>query len=66
MVIAGSVVIEQVFVLPGLGLLTLDALNNRDYPVISGVNVFMAFIVLFVNILVDLAYAWLDPRIQYR
>jgi peptide/nickel transport system permease protein len=66
MVIAGSVVIEQIFVLPGLGLLTLDALNNRDYPVISGVNVFMALIVLFVNIIVDLAYAWLDPRIQYR
>ncbi len=66
MVVGGTVVIEQIFVLPGVGLLTFDALNFRDYPIISGVNVFIATVVLFVNLAVDLTYAWLDPRIKYR
>jgi peptide/nickel transport system permease protein len=66
MVVGGTVVIEQIFVLPGVGLLTFEALNFRDYPVISGVNVFIAAVVLFVNLAVDLTYAWLDPRIKYR
>jgi peptide/nickel transport system permease protein len=65
MVIAGSVVIEQIFVLPGIGLLTFTALNQRDYPIISGVNVVIATVVLLINLLTDLAYAWLDPRIKY-
>jgi peptide/nickel transport system permease protein len=66
MVVGGTVVIEQIFVLPGVGLLTFDALNMRDYPIISGVNVFIAVVVLLVNLVVDLTYAWLDPRIKYR
>lgn len=65
MVIGGSVVIEQIFSLPGVGLLTFQALNQRDYPLISGVNVFLAFVVLVTNLLIDLTYAWLDPRIKY-
>jgi peptide/nickel transport system permease protein len=60
------VVIEQIFVLPGVGLLLFNALTMRDYPIISGVNVFLATIVLVINVLVDLSYAWLDPRVQYR
>ena len=66
MVIGGTVVVEQIFVLPGVGLLTFNALNNRDYPIICGVNVFLATIVLITNLVVDLTYAWLDPRVQYR
>jgi len=66
MLVGGTVVIEQIFVLPGVGQLTLDTLNNRDYPVISGINVFLATVVLLVNLAVDLTYAWLDPRIKYR
>ncbi len=66
MVISGTIVIEQIFALPGVGLMTFEALTLRDYPVISGVNIVLATIVLLVNLLVDLAYAWLDPRIKYR
>jgi peptide/nickel transport system permease protein len=65
MVIGGTVVIEQIFVLPGIGLLAFNALNQRDYTIISGVNVLIAIVVLLVNLLTDLTYAWLDPRIKY-
>jgi peptide/nickel transport system permease protein len=64
--LGGSVIMEQIFVLPGMGRLMLDALNARDYPVISGVNLVMASAILLANLLVDLSYAWLDPRIRYR
>lgn len=63
--IGGAVVLEQIFALPGIGRYLVDALNRRDYPVISGVNLLLAVIVLVVNLLVDLTYAYLDPRIQY-
>jgi len=65
MVIGGSVVMEQIFALPGIGLLDFTALQQRDYTVISGVNVMIATVVLVTNLLIDLAYAWLDPRIKY-
>ena len=64
--IAGTVVIEQIFTLPGIGLLMIEALNKRDYPIISGINVMLAGFVLFINLFIDLSYAWLDPRVQYR
>jgi peptide/nickel transport system permease protein len=64
-VLGGTVVIEQIFALPGVGLLMYDALTFRDYPVISGVNLFLAAVVIACNFIVDLTYAWLDPRIQY-
>jgi peptide/nickel transport system permease protein len=64
--LGGSVIMEQIFALPGMGRLLLDALNARDYPVISGVNLVMASAILAANLLVDLSYAWLDPRIRYR
>lgn len=64
--IAGTVIIEQIFALPGMGRLMLDALNNRDYPVVSGINLFIASFVLVCNLLVDLTYSYLDPRIRYR
>ncbi len=64
-VIGGAVVIEQIFALPGVGLLMYEALTFRDYPVISGINLFLATIVIVSNLTVDLTYAWLDPRVQY-
>ena len=64
-VIAGTVVIEQIFDLPGIGLLLYQSLSARDYPMISGINLFLALIVVLSNLLVDLSYAWLDPRVQY-
>lgn len=64
--IGGSVIMEQIFNLPGIGRLLIEALNQRDYPVISGINVVMATAVLVVNLLVDVVYAYLDPRISYR
>ena len=62
----GSVIIENIFNLPGLGRLMLIALNERDYPVISGVNLFFATVVVLLNLITDLTYAFLDPRIRYE
>lgn len=64
--IGGAVIIEQIFVLPGIGRLMLEAINARDYPIVSGVMVFVATAVLLINLIVDLSYAFLDPRIHYR
>jgi peptide/nickel transport system permease protein len=64
--IGGSVVMEQIFSLPGIGRLTVEVLNSRDYPVLSGINIFMVGIVLLTNLFVDLTYAYLDPRIRYN
>jgi peptide/nickel transport system permease protein len=66
MVIVGTVVMETIFSLPGVGILTLQALNQRDYPLIQGITALVALIVLFCNIAVDLTYAWIDPRVQYK
>jgi len=44
----------------------IEALNKRDYPIISGINVIMGMLVLILNLVVDLTYAWLDPRVRYR
>jgi peptide/nickel transport system permease protein len=65
-VIGGTVIIEQIFALPGMGRLMLDAINNRDYTVVSGINLLLASFVLINNLMVDLTYGYLDPRIRYR
>ena len=65
MLIGGAVVTESVFVIPGLGRLTIDAILRRDYPVIQGVVVLFSFLYVLVNLLVDLVYTLLDPRIRY-
>jgi peptide/nickel transport system permease protein len=57
---------EQIFVLPGIGRYMLDAIGQRDYPIISGVNLMMASVVMVAILLTDMSYAWLDPRIRYR
>jgi peptide/nickel transport system permease protein len=64
--IGGSVIMENIFNLPGLGRLLLDALNDRDYPMVSGINLFFATGVVGINLLIDLFYAFLDPRVRYE
>ena len=56
---------ENIFNLPGLGRLLLLALNDRDYPVISGVNLVFATAVIGANLMIDLIYPYLDPRVRY-
>ncbi len=63
--ISGTVVLESIFVLPGMGRYLLDALNNRDYPVVQAVVLLFATLIIVINLGVDLLYAWLDPRIRY-
>jgi peptide/nickel transport system permease protein len=65
-VAGGTVVFETIFGLPGMGRFMLDAINQRDYPVVQGVNLLLATIIVLVNLLVDMTYAYLDPRIRYR
>jgi peptide/nickel transport system permease protein len=65
LIIGGSVIIEQIFVLPGVGRLMLEALNQRDYPIVSGINLMLASFTIFINLLVDITYGWLDPRVHY-
>jgi peptide/nickel transport system permease protein len=65
LLIGGAVVTESVFVIPGLGRLTIDAILRRDYPVIQGVVVLFSFVYVLVNLMVDLIYTLLDPRIRY-
>ncbi len=63
--IGGSVVIEQIFSLPGVGRLLLEALNQRDYPVISGINLMLGSFIIVMNLIIDLTYGYLDPRVKY-
>ena len=64
--IGGSVIMENIFNLPGLGRLMVVALEVRDYPVVSGVNLFFATAVVLFNLLIDLLYSYLDPRVRYE
>ena len=64
-VIGGAVIMENIFNLPGLGRLMLTALSARDYPVISGINLFFAAGVVAINLVIDLIYGYLDPRVRY-
>jgi oligopeptide transport system permease protein len=63
--IVGTVVVERVFAIPGLGGYFVDAANNRDHFLILGLTAFGAVSLILANLLVDIAYAWLDPRIRY-
>jgi peptide/nickel transport system permease protein len=65
-IIGGSVLIETVFNVPGMGRLAVSAMMNQDYPIIQGVILFFAAMVLITNLIVDLSYGWLDPRVQYQ
>jgi peptide/nickel transport system permease protein len=64
--VGGSIVMEHIFGLPGLGSFVLEAITRRDYPVIQAVNLFVAMLVVLSNLLVDLSYGVLDPRIRQQ
>ncbi|MDE0024789.1 MAG: ABC transporter permease [Spirochaetaceae bacterium] len=64
--VGGAVIMENIFALPGLGRLMLDALQSRDYPVVQGTNLFFATGVVLLNLLIDLIYPYLDPRVRYE
>ena len=63
--VGGAVIMENIFNLPGLGRLMVSALNERDYPMVSGVNLVFATMVIGVNLMIDLIYPYLDPRVRY-
>jgi peptide/nickel transport system permease protein len=62
----GTVIMETIFGLPGMGRFLVDAIYQRDYPVVQGVNLIIASIIVGTNLLVDVTYAYLDPRIRYQ
>ena len=65
LLVGGAVIMENIFNLPGIGRLMVNALNNRDYPVVSGINLVFATMVVWVNLMIDLIYPYLDPRVRY-
>ena len=65
-VIAGAVIIESLFGIPGVGLLMVTALNQRDYPVVLAITVMAAFAYIALNLVVDISYRFIDPRIRYK
>jgi len=66
MMITGAVITEQIFNWPGMGKLMLDAVTARDFPVVQSLVLFVAAVVLLVNLLVDVLYAYIDPQIRYQ
>jgi peptide/nickel transport system permease protein len=65
-IVSGAVIIENIFGLPGLGQLLTNATSNRDYTVVSAVVLITAVVLVFINLLTDLSYGFLDPRVHYR
>jgi peptide/nickel transport system permease protein len=65
-IISGSVLIETVFNIPGVGRMMVNALLSHDYPIVQGGAILIASFVIVINLLVDISYGWLDPRIRYR
>jgi peptide/nickel transport system permease protein len=66
LLISGEVVIETVFNWPGIGRLSVEGMVARDFPVVQGVTLMVAALVLFLNLLVDILYAYIDPQIRYQ
>jgi len=64
-VLSGTVIFESIFGLPGMGRFLFDAISERDYPVIQGINLVVVTTVVVVNLMVDFVYAYLDPRIRF-
>lgn len=64
-IVSGNVILETIFNIPGIGLWVVNAIGNLDYPVVQGVVLVVAVVLVFINLLVDITYAWLDPRIRY-
>ncbi|MDA5108316.1 ABC transporter permease [Brevibacillus sp. LEMMJ03] len=63
--LGGSVIVEQLFSIPGLGQYVLEGIYQRDYPVVQGGVLFVALVFVLVNLLIDIIYTWIDPRIKY-
>jgi peptide/nickel transport system permease protein len=63
--LGGTVIMESIFVLPGMGKFLLDAITWRDYPVIQGINLFLATSIILLNLVIDVVYGFLDPRIRF-
>ena len=63
--LSGAIVAETVFAFPGVGLLMINAINNRDFPIVQGALLLFTFEFVMVNLLVDILYARVDPRITY-
>ncbi len=63
--LSGSVITETVFAIPGVGRLLVASIASRDYPVVQGIVVMIALFVMFTNLVIDVSYAWLDPRIKF-
>ncbi len=66
MLVGGAVIIEQIFALPGIGRLMLESLLKKDFTMVSAINLCVALIVLLTNVVIDIAYGWLDPRVHYK
>jgi len=64
--LSGAVITETVFARPGVGKLLVDAILNKDIPLVQGAVLFVAVVYIVVNLLVDISYAYLDPRIRYQ
>jgi peptide/nickel transport system permease protein len=64
--VLGAVITEQIFNWPGMGMMTIQATFQRDFPVVQAVTILTALLVLGINLLVDIAYAWVDPQIRYQ
>jgi peptide/nickel transport system permease protein len=64
--LAGAIIIENVFYLPGVGRLVFEAIGQRDLPVVQGVVLFIAMVIVIINFITDVSYAYLDPRIRYE
>jgi len=65
-IIAGTVIFEQIFVIPGMGRYLVDAINNRDYPVVQALNLIFASVLILCVLVVDISYSFLDPRIRFH
>ena len=63
--IGGNIIIEQIFNLPGMGFMTITALNTRDYPLVSGIMIVISFGIVVINVITDIMYGVLDPKVQY-
>jgi peptide/nickel transport system permease protein len=64
-IIAGSVILENIFLIPGIGRYVVESAARRDYPILQGLTLIIATVIVVSNLLVDLSYAWLDPRVKY-
>jgi len=64
--VGGSLVVETVFAVPGMGALLFTSITSRDYPVVQAIVVVSAVLVIIVNLIVDLSYSFLDPRVTYE